>query len=399
MEITTEDYLRDLVGQKQNLVSTLQECGVEANSNETLDALVPKVEKIYEAGRESIVNESKNTITTVSAKDVDENPHWQTFEYPLTITDVSDIPHKVKVRLYAHSEIGDYKPTLTITRNGVTETHKLDDAYDSTYEFDSSSPNMSFAVDNSVVEISVTYLKSWGIQYGIDYGTETERTNFWDNFFSGTLKNKYGRSLFAGGGWNEKTFTPIFPEGVTQITNSERMFEYFNRDLGYHTNLIDLSELCERLDFSKAKKTTYMFHNARAKNITVDLSSSTSLSQAFNCGNGGEFENLKIKVSELCTSYSSAFSYMYYIENLIFLDGSVIAENISFEKSTKLTKESIISIVNALSTTSSGKTLTLSKTAVNTAFNIDIDNVDTYPEGSEWYELRNSKNNWTFSFS
>ena len=355
MEITTANYLQDLVNQKENLVSTLQGCGVEANSKDTFDTLIPKVEEVYEAGRESIVNESKNTIATVSA---DEGPYW-TFEYPLAITDVSDISHKVKVHLYAHGEIGDYKPTLTITRNGVTETYKLDDAYNSTYEFDSSSPNMSFAIDNSVVEISVTYLKSWGIQHGI----ETEHKRFWDEFFSSTIGIGYGRSAFAGGGWNVKTFTPIYPEGIIQMSNAERMFEYFNRNKSYSTALIDLTALCEHLNFSKITTAAYMFNNARVKNVTVDLSNATSLAYSFNCGNGGEMENVRIKVSEACTNYSAAFAYMYTIKDFIFLEGSVIAASIAFGNSSVLSDESINSIIVALKdlTGTTSKTLTVHK--------------------------------------
>lgn len=43
MAITTENYLKDLIKQKENLASTLQECGVEANKEELFNALVPKV--------------------------------------------------------------------------------------------------------------------------------------------------------------------------------------------------------------------------------------------------------------------------------------------------------------------------------------------------------------------
>ena len=33
MAITTENYLKDLIKQKENLASTLQECGVEASKD------------------------------------------------------------------------------------------------------------------------------------------------------------------------------------------------------------------------------------------------------------------------------------------------------------------------------------------------------------------------------
>jgi hypothetical protein len=63
-----------------------------------------------------------------------------------------------------------------------------------------------------------------------------------------------------------------------------------------------------------------------------------------------------------------------------------------------LSKDSIISVITSLSASASGKTLKLKKTAVNTAFGMDVDDESTYPEGSEYYELRHSKDNWTFSY-
>jgi hypothetical protein len=41
----------------------------------------------------------------------------------------------------------------------------------------------------------------------------------------------------------------------------------------------------------------------------------------------------------------------------------------------------------------------LSKAAVNNAFGIDVDDASTYPEGSEYYNLRYSKSNWTFNYA
>ncbi len=48
---TTADYLNDLVTQKQALVDTLNNYGVEASSSETLNTLVPKVDEVYSKGQ------------------------------------------------------------------------------------------------------------------------------------------------------------------------------------------------------------------------------------------------------------------------------------------------------------------------------------------------------------
>ena len=76
-----------------------------------------------------------------------------------------------------------------------------------------------------------------------------------------------------------------------------------------------------------------------------------------------------------------------------------IALSVDFMDCKSLSKASITSIVNALSTTTSGLTVTFSTQAVNNAFGIDVNNPSTYPEGSEFYVLRNSRSNWTFNYA
>ena len=69
----------------------------------------------------------------------------------------------------------------------------------------------------------------------------------------------------------------------------------------------------------------------------------------------------------------------------------VIGDTISFSDATKLSKASMENTISHLSDTASGKTLTLSKTAVNNAFGSST--------GTEWLALVASKPNWTISLS
>lgn len=74
-----------------------------------------------------------------------------------------------------------------------------------------------------------------------------------------------------------------------------------------------------------------------------------------------------------------------------------IASNIAFTQSTLLSYDSITSIIEHLSDTATGKTLTFSKTAVDNAFKTDIN-----PEGSttrDWAMLVSTKSNWTIKLS
>ena len=66
MAITTENYLKDLIKQKENLVSTLQECGVEASNDETFNTLVPKVKEIINAVPSYIISDSLTVVGDLS---------------------------------------------------------------------------------------------------------------------------------------------------------------------------------------------------------------------------------------------------------------------------------------------------------------------------------------------
>lgn len=84
------------------------------------------------------------------------------------------------------------------------------------------------------------------------------------------------------------------------------------------------------------------------------------------------------------TSFTNTFTG---VTNLVNLEMSgTIGKSFDIHWSTKLSRASIESIVNALSASSSGLTLTLSETAVNNAFSED-----------EWNALVASKQNWTIS--
>ena len=95
--------------------------------------------------------------------------------------------------------------------------------------------------------------------------------------------------------------------------------------------------------------------------------------------------------------YDNIFAGASALEE-ITITGTIGQNGFSISPCVKLSKDSIKSVINALSTTTSGLTVTLSKTAVNNAFGIDVDDTTTWAEGTEYYELRHSKDNWTISY-
>lgn len=94
----------------------------------------------------------------------------------------------------------------------------------------------------------------------------------------------------------------------------------------------------------------------------------------------------KIIVTER-NQFNSWFNNCGELEN-INIEG-VIGKSIDFTPCTKLSKASITNIVECLSTTASGQTVTFSETAVETAFGS--------ADSAEWQSLISTKSNWTIS--
>ena len=149
------------------------------------------------------------------------------------------------------------------------------------------------------------------------------------------------------------------------------------------------------VDFSKADNMYGVFSNCpKLTDIDTDITSLGSAATYF-----GEMFRFcyaleriqKITAYETAT-WKNTFQYCYALTHVIF-DGTIGASGLDLQWSTGLDKESITSIINALSDSTSGLSITLSNTAVNNAF---------YSEEQddlrlEWYDLIATKENWTIS--
>ncbi len=97
-----------------------------------------------------------------------------------------------------------------------------------------------------------------------------------------------------------------------------------------------------------------------------------------------------------CTNTFQWLNAARALEDVEFVPNTINI-SISFLQSSKLTKASLESIINGLNGEVTEQTLTLSKTAVNNAFGINVDDETTWTD--EWMALRVSKSNWTFDFA
>jgi hypothetical protein len=104
----------------------------------------------------------------------------------------------------------------------------------------------------------------------------------------------------------------------------------------------------------------------------------------------------KIISSEETTWTTTAFNAMGGLVEVYF--EGVIAKTITFRDCYKLNKASITSVINALSTTTSGLTVTFSKSAVNNAF-ATAEGAADGSTSAEWTALKNTRTNWNIALA
>jgi hypothetical protein len=95
-------------------------------------------------------------------------------------------------------------------------------------------------------------------------------------------------------------------------------------------------------------------------------------------------------------SYSNMFARCSKLEQIRF-EGNIV-NNISFSACTKLSKDSIISIMSALSDTATGMKVTFSQLAVDIAFQTNEGDGDG-STSVEWENLCATKPNWTIALA
>lgn len=222
------------------------------------------------------------------------------------------------------------------------------------------------------------FAEGWqqGLDEGVNIGKSQQYDEFWDIFQQNGNRTYYSHA-FRSSEWTEKILKPKYPMKPAYAA-------YMFHSCLYSGDLTDNMQL----DFSNCGNFSYIF--AYASLIThigkFDTRMATELIAAFQNASGIVTIDkiiLKDDGSQVVTNMFLACSALVNVE----IEGK-FGNNISFSDSTKLSKASITSVINALSSTTSGKTLTLSATAKNNAFT-----------DSEWSALIATKTNWTISLA
>ena len=222
---------------------------------------------------------------------------------------------------------------------------------------------------------------------GVADGKQAEYDAFWNGVQQNGNRTDY-RLAFSGGSWTSENLKPKYFVTLIPVGSGLNVGEIFSR-CGQGNNevdgMVDVSAACAKFNFSKCTMPNNLFLNACVKNITVDLSSATNLNSTFSQADGGKHENIKLKVSANCV-FNLTFAYCSQLTTLEFLEGSVIGRNGLDLHWSPLNKTSIINVINTLSSTTNGLTVTLSLTAVNRAFETSTGANDG-STSAEWLSL------------
>ena len=269
------------------------------------------------------------------------------------------------------------------------------------------------------IDVIVEQKYSTGKQAGIEQGKQAQYDEFWDSYLSGLTYYGQAKRAFGSRGWNNKTFKP--PIGTTlKPVNAELYFA--------EANITDLRGILKErnvtLDLSKVQYCAQFAYYSTITNFPViDMTSVTNRTSMFEgCSKMVTIE--KLNFGNKTTANTNMFNDCTALKNIV-IEG-VIGNTLDMRWS-PLSKDSIIGklitpeeyealsdsvknynvfefngnyyyggVITALSSTATGKTLTLKKTAVENAFETSEGAADG-STSDEWTTLLGAKTNWTIS--
>lgn len=259
-----------------------------------------------------------------------------------------------KIQLEEGTVATDYTPYVDISDAKLSVNDSVEyipDEHGRVHGIKSVSPNMSFTSNVENALLTVNYHKSWGMQ--------TEYDRFWDNFQDNGNRDHYYWA-FSYYNFTDETYNPKYPI-ICGTTNTS------GRNLFYESDGITDT------------KVPIYFHG--------------TANQSFY--NAHKMKTIRELILAESASLDRAFSGCESLETLI-VKGTIGRNGFNVQWSTKLSHDSIVSIINALSTTTSGLTVTLSKTAVNNAFETS-EGAGDGSTSQEWLDLKATKSNWTIT--
>lgn len=200
-----------------------------------------------------------------------------------------------------------------------------------------------------------------GVDEVYEKGKQAEYDEFWDNFQDyGNRRYYYYGFINVGGYWNKQTFKPKY-DIILEGNASFAFYAWENCPEDIDIGAI-LKEQGVTIDTSKATNIGSLFNSG--KNIIGELPTISCESAGANTAS--LFRSVRVtKIEKLIvteqTVYTHMFTYCSLLEDIVF-EGKIAQNGFNVQWSTKLTHDSLMSIINALkdySGTDTWNTITL----------------------------------------
>lgn len=180
-------------------------------------------------------------------------------------------------------------------------------------------------------------------QQGVADGKEAHKNLFWYTYQQDGKRTNY-ENAFGGQGWIDVLFTPQY-----DIKPNGSLYMCFRK-----SGITDLASALEKqgvvFDTTLANNMQYTFYNSEITHIpALDCSSVANAAVFNNCfASCTKLVTIdKIKLATTSGTFTSVFDNTPLLENITF-EGEINRNGLSFKTSTKLTHDSLMSIINAL---------------------------------------------------
>ena len=219
-----------------------------------------------------------------------------------------------------------------------------------------------------------------GIELGKEEGKQAEYDRFWDTLQDNGNRTDY-KMAFSFGGWTAENFDPKYG-----FTPSDAYYMFRNSSI--RASLIDI--LAKRnlsFDTSNCTNLGYAFYTSVFTELPIiDMTQCEGTTANYIFADNQYLKKVSIKVApNTFTAYTGWFRSNSALEDLEII--GTLDNSLDLGTCPKLNRNSFGSVFNAMSTTVTGQTLTVSRTAVNAAFTEE-----------EWSNLTATKPNWTYVY-
>lgn len=218
-------------------------------------------------------------------------------------------------------------------------------------------------------------------------GKKSEYDLFWDTYQQNGTRVAYDNAFAeatSGMMWQAgTTYRPKYPIVPTRAENM-----YYATRLPY--------EALKEVDFSNCTSFRSTFAYASTPHLgVIDARKATVMNSC--CGWSGALTTIDKLIVAETTPYYACFGSCKNLTNITF-EGTIAQNGLDFKDCKNLSRESIESVIECLSESATGLTVTFSKASVDKAFETS-GGANDGETSDEWAVLVATKPNWTITLS